>query len=121
MKSIQLKSLVDPHDPTNLIAYRELIEQVLRVPMNRQTGATIDEMRRSIRVLDRLDETDTGWLRLEDADWQILRDKVEAFPWGMVDRRLLQFYDDVVGASDSPQVKPEDVLTNGRQRAERFP
>jgi hypothetical protein len=115
MKRILLKSLPDPHDPTgsgsNRIDYRELIEQVVRVPLNRQTGATIDEMRRSIRVLDALEAASDGVLVLEDSDWQVLRDKVEVFPWGMVDRRLLAFYDDVVGASDA--LRREDVLANG--------
>ena len=115
MKRILLKSLPDPHDPTgsgsNRIDYRELIEQVVRVPLNRQTGATIDEMRRSIRVLDALETATDDVLALEDSDWQVLRDKVEVFPWGMVDRRLLAFYDDVVGASDA--LRREDVLANG--------
>jgi hypothetical protein len=104
MKRILLKSVPDPKDPlneANRVDYRALVEQVVRIPLNRQTGATIDEMRKGIRVLDALDSSVDDVLVLEDADWQILKDKVEAFPWGMVDRRLVAFYDDVVSATDS--------------------
>lgn len=94
MKQIPLKTLDD-------IDYRELIVQVVRVPLDRQQGATIDEMRRGIRVLDALDRAD-GTLELEDADWEHLRDKVRHFPWGMVDRRLLEFCDDVEGNGLAP-------------------
>ncbi|HYW88805.1 MAG TPA: hypothetical protein VFB50_13610 [Chloroflexota bacterium] len=111
MKRILLKSLPDPRDPTNRIDYRELVEQVVRVPLNRQTGATIDEMRRSIRVLDALEAAEQDVLTLEDSDWQILKEKVEAFPWGMVDRRLLEFYDDVTSATDAVR---QGALANGR-------
>jgi len=108
MKRIPLRSLADPRFPEgheqyepNRLDYRVLIEQVIRVPLDRQQGATIDEMRKSIRVLDALDKADPGGvLELEDADWEHLRTKTERMPWAMVDRRFVKFYDDVVGAGD---------------------
>jgi hypothetical protein len=113
VKRILLKSLPDPRlaedDPNweaNRVDYRAMIEQVVRMPLNRQTGVTIDEMRKGIRILDALDATTDDILILEDADWQALKEKTEAFPWGMVDRRLLMFYDDVVAATDQPGVIP---------------
>jgi hypothetical protein len=108
MKRIRLLSLPDPRlqrgDPqweANRVDYRATIEQVIRVPLNRQSGASIDEMRRGIRVLDALDHARGDVLELEDADWEHLKAKVEVMPWGMVDRRFLVFYEDVVGATEA--------------------
>ncbi|HYW86332.1 MAG TPA: hypothetical protein VFB50_01070 [Chloroflexota bacterium] len=114
MKRIRLLSLPDPRfavgDPqyeANRVDYRAIIEQAIRMPLDRNVGATIDEMRKGIRVLDALDaataigaETDAV-LELEDADWEHLKHKVEKMPWVMVDRRLVQFYDDIIGATDA--------------------
>ena len=110
MKRIYLKSLPDPRlsesDPSyenNRVDYRSMIEQAVRVPLDRQNGATIDEMRKGIRVLDALDASKDDVLSLEDADWQHLKDKVEKMPWAMVDRRFITFHDDIVGATEAPR------------------
>ena len=101
MKRIPLKSLSDPkfpNDPTQTVDYRVLVESCVRVPLDRQQGASIDEMRRGIRVLDALDRATNGELQLEDADWEFLKQKVERMPWAAVDRRFLEFTDDVLNA-----------------------
>jgi hypothetical protein len=104
MKHIELRALPDPRfgpdDPLyepNIIHYTAIIEQAVRIPLDRQAGATIDEMRKGIRVLDALDHAN-GSLELEDADWEFLRQKVEKMPWSQVDRRFVRFYDDVMSA-----------------------
>jgi hypothetical protein len=111
MKRIYLNRLPDPRFPVgspeyepNLIDYRSTIEQCIRSPLNRQTGASIDEMRRGIRILDALDAAQDDVLALEDADWEHLKQKVEAMPWIMVDRRIVTFYDDITQATDAPRV-----------------
>lgn len=108
MKRIYLRSLPDPRFTVgtpeweaNRVDYRNLIEQAIRVPLDRQTGATIDEMRKSIRVLDALDASLHDVLALEDADWAFLKTKVERMPWAMVDRRFVLFTDDVLEATDA--------------------
>lgn len=111
MKRIALRSLPDPHFPlgtpeyeANRVDYRALVEQALRIPLNRETGATIDEMRKSIRVLDALDASKDDVLSLEDADWEFLKQKVEKMPWAMVERRFVTFHDDIMQATDAPRV-----------------
>jgi|SRR5215467_9802851 len=102
MKKIPLKSLPDPRapdDPQQTVEYRSVIEQAIRIPLDRQGGATIDEMRKGIRVLDALDAAD-GQLQLEDADWEFLKQKVEHMPWAAVDRRFLEFHDDIANADN---------------------
>jgi len=120
MKRIALLSLPDPRFPhpsqpeyePNRVDYRVLIEGAIRVPLDRQNGASIDEMRKGIRVLDALDRAsienvhspqDRGMLVLEDADWEFLKSKVEHMPWAMTDRRFVQFYDDIQGATEAPR------------------
>jgi hypothetical protein len=104
MKRIQLQSIADarfmPNTPeyqANLLDWSEAIRQVLRRPLDPQKGADIEEMRRSIHVLDALDAAD-GTLELEDADWQHLCQKVRAMQWAFVDRRIVQLIDSVLDA-----------------------
>lgn len=108
MKRIKLLSLPDPRltpgDPLwepNRVDYRDIIENAIRFPLDRQTGATVDEMRKGIRILDALDRAQGDVLELEDADWDFLKQKVEKFPWAGTDRRFLRFYDDVTGATEA--------------------
>jgi hypothetical protein len=110
VKRIKLLSLPDPRFPVgdpeyeaNRVDYASIIEQCIRVPLDRSTGATIDEMRKGIRVLDALDARVGDVIQLEDADWEFLKQKVEKMPWGMTDRRLVRFYDDVFSATESPR------------------
>lgn len=106
MKRILLRSLPDPRNPLDeagRVDYRSVIEQAIRVPLNRETGATIDEMRKGVRVLDALDAAKDDVLALEDADWEHLKQKVEHMPWVMVDRRFVTFHDDIVQATEAPR------------------
>jgi hypothetical protein len=80
--------------------YAEAIRTVIRQPLDANRGVNIDEMRRGIRILDKLDAA-TDILELEDADYDHLKAKVEAMQWGMVDRNLLQFIDTVLGATEA--------------------
>lgn len=121
MKRIRLLSLADPRFPfgtelyeQNRVDYRAIIEQAIRVPLDRQQGASIEEMRKGIRILDALDRTifpseREEILELEDADWEHLKLKVEKMPWAMVDRRFVQFSDDVTQATDElrPLLAPD--------------
>jgi hypothetical protein len=104
MKRIVLRTLADDRSvpgtaeyTANVLDWSEAIRQVLRRPLDPQKGADIEEMRRSIRVLDALDASD-GTLELEDADWQHLCQKVRAMQWAFVDRRIVQLIDSVLDA-----------------------
>lgn len=105
MKHIPLRTIQGP-DGTVSLAYNEVIRTVIRQPLDSQKGVSIDEMRKGIRIFDKLDESkDT--LELEDADYDHLKAKVEGMQWGIVDRDLLDFIDTVLNAS-------EHSSTNGR-------
>jgi len=102
VKSIRLRSL--PPGPTSLegdIEWAEVIRQVIRRPLDPQKGVEIDEMRKSIRVLDALAKSN-GVLELEDADWEHLRLKTMTMQWGLIDGRIVEFVDEVCNATEKP-------------------
>lgn len=96
MKQIPLLVVVQTDNASEL-NYAEAIRTVIRQPLDQQRGVSIEEMRKGIRILDKLDAS-TSYLELEDADWEHLKAKIEAMQWGMVDRHLLEFIDAVLNA-----------------------
>lgn len=93
MKIIELKRL----GPEPVVDYVEVFGNVIRRPLNPQTGADISEMRQSLRVLDALDKAN-GYLELEDADWEHLKLKLHAQPWNVIDQRIIDLVDEVDNA-----------------------
>ncbi len=90
--------------PTDLegdLDWAEIVRQVIRKPMDPQRGVEIEEMRKSIRVLDTLDKSN-GVLELEDADWEHLKDKTQKMQWGIIDSRIIKFVDEVLMATETP-------------------
>jgi hypothetical protein len=95
-----------PPGPTTVegdLEWAEIIRQVMRRPKDPSKGVDIEEMRKSIRVLDALEKSN-GVLELEDADWDSLREKTQTMQWGVIDSRIVQFVDDVFNATDKPLV-----------------
>ena len=105
MKRIALRNLPDETQAQGSYAdWADIIRQVISRPQDPQKGVDILELRAGVRVLDALgSKRAPEVLELEDADWQHLKDKTLAMPWGMVDRRLLRFVDDVLEATDEPR------------------
>jgi hypothetical protein len=99
MKRIAMK-VYEGTDGQAEIRSAEILRNVVRQPLDRREGITIDEMRKSLRVLDAIDAAN-GTLELEDADWQLLHDKMVAMTWGVVDKRLVELYDAVTLATDT--------------------
>jgi hypothetical protein len=100
MRTIPLRSVQATEGGAALV-YAEAIRTVIRQPLDTNRGVSIDEMRKGIRILDKLDEAEKvndGQLSLEDADYEHLKQKIEAMSWGMVDRHLLEFIDSVLAA-----------------------
>jgi hypothetical protein len=105
VKRIPLRVMPSADDTTDFeLSSAEMIRQVMRRPLDPQKGIDIEEMRKSIKVLDVVDKSN-GVLELEDADWETLKAKTIAMPWAVVDRRILQFHDDVVMATDKVPVE----------------
>ncbi len=100
MRSITLKTVtVNPpgRDPQQM-PYAEMIKVVCTTQLEGERGFAIEAQRRVFRVLDALDAVDGDELRLEDADWEFLKGRVEAFPFAWPDRAFMRFSDDVANA-----------------------
>jgi hypothetical protein len=92
MKEVPLK-VVDID--TGALDYKKELIIIFRSPIDSKAGADIEEMRRSIRVLDALDRA-TDTLVLEDADYNYLKERVNRARFGMVHPAIVQFVDDMV-------------------------
>ena len=95
MKSVPLK-VVEVNEE-NKLDYKNEIRTILSTPEDQQAGATIDEMRLAIRVLDVLDALDENAdvMELEDADYSYLQGRVQNARFGMVHPAIVQFIDDI--------------------------
>ncbi len=76
--------------------YRREYLQLLEVAPD---GVTVSEMAKLIRVIDRLKiAEDSGSILLEDADWQTLRERVEAAKFQFVAAEIVELVENVTNA-----------------------
>ena len=94
MKSIELKE-VDLDG--NTLSYKKELGQIIKTPSDPNSGASIEEMRGAIRVLDALDNSEDT-LELEDADYKWLVTRMASARFGIVHPAIVQFVDDVTSA-----------------------
>ena len=84
----------DPDDKADVLDYRVLMIQIAKAPADFRGGSDIDEIRKSMLVLDALDEADgKGSVILEDAWWRTLRDKAKSFRFRFAHRVIVDFMD----------------------------
>jgi hypothetical protein len=69
------------------------------VLVNAQSGATLEEVRRRIRILDAIDSVDGDALTLEDADHQHLQVVYNSFKFGAVHKDIITLSAAIDGAS----------------------
>lgn len=89
MKTIQLRD-------DEKLKTRDVLRVVLEKPGG-QTGIGVDEMRRRIRILDKLEKASEK-LELEDADYELIKNLYDGFQFAVVDRTLVQISDDLATA-----------------------
>lgn len=98
MKKIQLKTVdFNMQGTVRKLSYKGELETIFRSPTDMSKGANVEEMRRSIRILDALDKS-TDVLELEDADFDYLKGRVPQAKFAFVDPAIVQFVDDVTNA-----------------------
>ena len=92
------------------VDYIDCIKVVTRAPLNPQLGISIEEMRKSLRVLDALEGKQAGdLLALEDEDHAHLCEKVRVARWRLVDERIVRFSLAVLDAKEWPiDATPEE-------------
>lgn len=89
MKKLNLSKSVGIEDQT----YKHLVIACLN-HVNPQIGINIEEQRKRMRILDAVEKANDE-LVLEDADAEILKGLVNAMPWAVVKKEIVQFSDDV--------------------------
>jgi hypothetical protein len=84
---------------------RDLLRSVVEF-VRPDKGINYRDMKAAIELADKIMAAGDAPLMLEDTDWKSLCEKLEAYPFGIVDRDLHDLIQSVV---DAPFVKPEDV------------
>lgn len=100
MKTIELKTVpFVAFDADQTLDYKMLIGTLMETPENPQAGAGIDEIRRSIRVLDAL-EGANGAVNLEDADYEYLVRRVKTAKFTSSNQVFIDFVEDIQKAGN---------------------
>lgn len=85
-------------------SYKDMLQVIMENPQDQQKGAGIDEIRKSIRVLEALEKS-SGILELEDSDYSFMLAKVKATKFTSANRVFLDFVDDVEKAGNNVEEK----------------
>ena len=99
MKHLPLKlvEMTRPDGQVGDLDYKLQIKQIITMPVQSQSGISVEDLRRCIRVLDALEKAgDT--LDLEDADFEFLKGRILSAKFAFAHPAILQFVDDVTGA-----------------------
>ena len=85
-----------------VLGYWAQLQSTMRMPSNPQAGADIEEIRKSIRIIDVLEKAgqDAKVVEFEDADYEFLITKVSAAKYTFADPAIVQFVDDVTAAGE---------------------
>lgn len=97
MKKIVLKTIEGKADGNVIrIAYKDQIDAIMSTPMDMK-NADLNEVRRSLRILDVLDglPAEAQALELEDADYEYMKQRVLAARWPIINQVILTFIEDV--------------------------
>jgi hypothetical protein len=94
MKSVQLKKVpMTVFGELKEFSYKEMIQVILESPSDPTKGLSIDEVRKSIRILDVLEKSGDV-LQVEDADFSHLLSKVRATKFSTANKVFVDFVED---------------------------
>ena len=88
-------------------SYKDMLHGVMEQPMNAEKGAGIDEVRKSVRVLEQLDKSEDV-LVLEDADYDHMMNKVKLIRFTSANQVVIDFVEDLEKAKDNAESKKDD-------------
>lgn len=93
MKQIKIRPVADKPGATT----KEIIS--LAVGNSPQKQLTIDDIRKRVAIQEIMERSeDKESFVLEDAEYQVLVDAIQSFPWAQANRALLTIMDDVLNA-----------------------
>lgn len=107
MKMLKLKTLGLPLSPMS--PDKGTTKDLLKIVVNNipQGGISADEMRRRIKLLDKIDETKGEELLLEDAVAEELQKLTGVMKWNIIDKSILEFCDDIEHMAELPKEAPK--------------
>lgn len=108
MKQLQLAHLKDDAVNLNFDQAKQL-QIIVEAPIGAQGGVSVGEMRQLIKIGDKLEAIIKGGLPykpllLEDAEWELVNARVQAFPWPKVSKTYLDFADLIANAPSKSDV-----------------
>lgn len=104
MKTIELKRM---EDADFILDWKIQMLALMRRPLSNEQGMDIEEVRKSIRVIEALEKAN-GWVKLEDADYEHLKRKVVGARWAIAHPFVIQLVDDVNNAVTVIPDAPKD-------------
>lgn len=104
MKSIAQQSL---GEGDRVFTTAKLINQVCGTSIQ---GMNLTQMRIRIRILDALDAAGDGDILLEDSDFTVMTEAINAMPWALADRNLLAVIDGILNAKKFKAEKTVDKV-----------
>ena len=99
MKHIDLKvvDVIDPSGKHDALDYRRVLVGIVSLPSDPRAGIKVDEIRRSIRVLDAIEAGNENGFDIEDADFDFMCTKVRSATFNFAHRAFVQFVEDICG------------------------
>lgn len=99
MKTITLKKVpITLQGQEDIFDYKTFLQMLLETPENPERGADITEIRKSIRILDALDEIENDVLVLEDADFAYVLQRVRSAKFVTANKVFVEFVEDFENA-----------------------
>lgn len=79
--------------------YKTILRGLLSVPSRKEDGLSLEEVRRSVKLLDKLDSAEHSIL-LEESDWSFVKGKVSGARYTLADKRIVEFADAILCAQE---------------------
>jgi hypothetical protein len=100
MKSITLKTIsIELNGQEKPLSYKQELKTIFSAPLDIKSGANVDEMRKSIRILDALDKSSDA-LKLEDSDFEYLKMRMQQAKFAFIHPAIVQFVEDVTNVGN---------------------
>ena len=90
MKEIILK-ILDEESKVNKLSYKEIILTILKTPT--KDGLTIEDIRQSVKIIEKIEPAKEA-VQFEDAEYNYLKKKINAFKWAIPHKNIITFIDD---------------------------
>lgn len=113
MKIIELRQIKDEAKSIDF-DYRKTLLTIAAAPIGGQGGVSVAEMRRALKVTDKLEAAKSGdKVELEDAEHEFLAARVQAWPWPNAHRVFIEFVDAVEKAPSKSDMAGTEDKTAG--------